>query len=521
MKATITILLLLLSACPAFALEIPEQYTDDIARIDFYPNGAKFEFHAEPDSDNTFRAVIPGAFDPSTIRLLNPEDVYGDIMVVRYPRTRWTPSQLEALKAQQEAQAAKVSELASRQASLEQTLTLLKNSIPDKANPPAIITYIRDAQDMRLDTEKELAALKVTIAQEREKLDMLTSELNTKKPSGDNSYITVTGEAGGTVMLEAFTRAASWRPKYTMNLDTVGKHIEVKMYVRASQKTGLNYEGDMFLHTKRPDENITTPAIEPLKVGIKPKEETSKAPRAMLKTNRMYKSMMAVADEDAVDMGEDFAEPEMAVAYSQRVQETLSDREIHIDGLMPGDGTEQELEVIMSDLYLTCKPVITLIPEVRNNAWIVASMDENNEHLIPGEAELRVDNHPSGKIYLEEFGTGQKVIPFGYAEQITAKKDRLIDKTGVSWFSGVYTSGYKLEITNGTKEEQTVTVRDRLPVPTDDKIKLDVKRIEPKQTERDAENRLTWELTIPAGATIPVIVDYSLSYPSGEELQYK
>ena len=175
----------------------------------------------------------------------------------------------------------------------------------------------------------------------------------------------------------------------------------------------------------------------------------------------------------------------------------------------------------MSDLYLDGKTELILIPEQRPEAWIIASMDENNEHLIPGEAEVRVDYHPAGKIYLEEYGRGQKKIPFGYADQITAKKEALVEKTGVSWFSGVFTSGYKLEITNGTKDEQTITVKDRLPVPTDDKIKLDVKRIEPKEKERDKENRLTWEITVPAGATVPIIVDYTLSYPSGEELQYK
>ncbi len=148
-------------------------------------------------------------------------------------------------------------------------------------------------------------------------------------------------------------------------------------------------------------------------------------------------------------------------------------------------------------------------------------MDEGNEHLIPGEAELRVDNHSSGKIYLDEYGKSQKRIPFGYADQITVKKEALVEKTGVSWFSGVFTSGYRLEITNGTKFEQVIKVRDRLPIPTDEKIKLDVKRIEPKQKERDKENRLVWEITVPAGATVPIIVDYTLSYPSGEELLYR
>lgn len=514
------ILIIFCFASFSFALEVPEEYTKDIANIEFYPNGARFEFHVETENGRgKFRAIIPGAFDPSSIRLLNPEDVFGDIMVVQYPRTRWTPSQLEAIKAQQEEQAKTVDDLTARQSALEQTLTLLKSSIPDKANPPAIITYIRDAYDMRLETENELAALKVTLAQEKEKLNMLTTELNTKRPRNDNSYIEVTGEGGGTIMFEAFTRAASWRPKYTMNLDTIGDSIEVHMFAIISQRTGLDYNGNMTLHTKVPDVNIINPEVEPLKVGIKPKEESiaSTSMVNLTRSNRMYKSaqMNMMADKEDLVVA-----PEAANAGAG-VQETLSDRTVDIDGAIPGDGTERELEVIMSDLYLSCKPVIVLIPEQKPDAWIIASMDEGNEHLIPGEAELRVDNHSSGKIYLEEYGIGQKRIPFGYAEQITGKKERLVDKTGVSWFSGVFTSGYKLEITNGTKDEQVVTVRDRLPIPTDDKIKLDVKRIEPKEKERDAENRLTWELTVPAGGTVPIIVDYTLSYPSGEDLQYK
>ncbi len=527
MKASTVLLMLsvflLFSAVSAIALEIPESYADDIRNIEFFPNGAKFEFHVTPQDNGKFTAVLPGAFDPSSVRLLNPKDVYGNIMVTRRTRTRWTPGHLAQLKAQQEEQAEKVSGLEARRESLEQTLKLLAESVPDKANPAAIITYIRDAEEMRHNTEKELAALKATIAQEREKLNMYASELNAKRPAGDDSYITVTGEAGGTVMLEAFTSAASWRPKYVLNLNTIGDHVEVYMYVIASQKTGLNYEGDMTLHTKRPDEAVTTPSLDPLKVAIKPKEETiaSTSLISIKRTNRMYKSAVT-ADEDAVELEEEEEFADIPQTESRpAVRESLSDRTLDIDGEIPGDGTEREFEVRMSDLNLDCKTVIVLIPELRNDAWIIASMDEGNEHLIPGEADLRVDNHSSGKIYIEEYGTGQKIIPFGYAEQITAKKERLADKTGVSWFSGVFTSGYKIEITNGTKDEQTVTVRDRLPVPTDDKIKLDVKSIEPKQKERDAENRLTWELTIPAGATVPITVDYSLSYPSGEELQYK
>ena len=238
------------------------------------------------------------------------------------------------------------------------------------------------------------------------------------------------------------------------------------------------------------------------------------------RNNRQFKSARMAEEADMY-----MAEPEMAdeeeAPKAPAVNETLADRTITAEGTITGDGIEKVFEASAEKFTLSGNVELILIPEQRENAWIIASMDEGNEHLIPGEADLRVDGHSSGKIYLDEYGKGQRRIPFGYADQITAKKERLIGVTGVQWFSGVFTSGYKIDITNGTKYPQTVTVRDRLPVPTDEKIKLEVKRIEPKEKERDKENRLTWEIEIPAGETVPVIVDYTLSYPSGEELQYK
>lgn len=514
----------------SYALEAPPKYTDTISAVDFYPSGAKFTFTAEPEnSGDNFTLVIPGSFKPESIRLVNPENVYGDIYAVTYARTKWTPPQLESLRLEAEQQARNVDDLTAKRAALEQTLNLLKNSTPDKSNPAQLLTYIKEAQSVRLEAENELSALKTELSREQEKLRTINQELHSRRPSGDSLYTVVTGKSGGTVYVEAFTDSAFWQPRYTLNLTTASGSVEVKMYIQASQKTGLDYTGLMTLHTKTPDDTITTPEVLPLRVGIKPKEEVvaKMSGVSLSRTNKQFSSARAaMRREESRIMDEDSAEGFYADAIESApkapaVRETLSDRTLDIEGTLTGDGKEREFEVIMSDLFLDSKVELTLIPEQRSEAWIVASMDEKNEHLIPGEAELRVDNHSSGKIYLEEYGAGQKRIPFGYADQITAKKERLVEKTGVQWFSGVFTGGYKIEITNGTKEYQTVTLKDRLPIPTDEKIKLDVKRIEPREKSRDKENRLTWELEIPAGATVPVIVDYTLSYPSGEELQYR
>lgn len=491
-----------------------------ITALDFYPSGAKFTFNAEIDNNSKFEAILPGAFKADSVRLLNPEDVHGNIKVETRSRTKWIPDSLAELNSHFEAQSRTIDELNARKAALEQTLTLLKNSSPETARPEKLLEFIRDAQDLRLETENELAALKITLEQEKAKLTALSSELNSRSPANEKSYLVISGQANKPVKFEAFTSSATWRPNYILNLNSNTGDIDVKMFIRASQKTGLDYNGQITLHTKTPDERIIIPELKPLKVAIKPKEENlARVGNARFsRNNSQYKS--ANMDMSAPMMMMEDTEIEPEIMQAPAVKETLSDRIINIQGLMTGDGKDSEFEVIRSALKLESDPVIMLIPEQRNNAWIIAEMDDDNEHLIPGNAELRVDNTTTGKIFIEEFGQGQKSIPFGYIDQITVKKEALITKKGVSWFSGVSTNGYKLEITNGTKTEKEIIIRDRLPVPTDEKIKLDIKRIEPKEKEKDNENRLKWELEIPAGETANIIVDYTLSYPSGEELRY-
>ena len=248
-------ILILISAGSSYALDIPDDYTNEITALDFYPSGAKFTFTIRNyNDDGTFTAYLPGAFTPESIRVVNPESVYGDIKAFRASRTKWIPSQLESLKDDADDQARILNELTAKQASLEQTLNLLRTATFNEARKPAdLLTYIKDAQALRLKTETELSQLKTEIITEREKLSIMNNELKARSPRADTSFITVTGRAKSRVMIEASTSYASWRPEYIMNLDSSTGNINVQMFVRASQQTGLDYEGNVTLHTKTPN----------------------------------------------------------------------------------------------------------------------------------------------------------------------------------------------------------------------------------------------------------------------------
>ena len=484
--------------------------------VDFYPSGARFIFNVEPDENGNVNAILPGAFNPDSVRLF--KSTGARIQATRKRRLKWIPDLLVELNDQIESQKTSVSDLICRKNSLEQSLEILSNEDNLKSmNAADALKFITESQKLRLKTEYELAELKLDLEKEQAALKILQEDLNSRRPANDEYCVEITGIASDAIQIEAFTNYASWSPKYILDMKSRTGDIETYMYVDVAQRTGLDYNGEISLHTKNRDEIITDPSLNPVKVAIK-KEKPAAAPVRMSKAARNDMVMMDAAYlESAVN---EEALGSAAPTLANAIKETISDRVITFDANLTGDGKNYVFEPVSMTL-LRSTPEIILIPEVRENAWFIANMDDNNPKLIPGNAELRVDGHTTGNIYIPEFGQGQQKITFGYADQITVKKESLIETTGVEWFSGVSTSGYKLEITNGTEEKRVVTVRDRLPIPTEDKIKLEVKKIEPAQKSKDAENRYTWELEIEPGKTAEIVVDYKLSFPSGEELEYR
>ena len=316
LKALTLLLAFSLATCPGFvhsseALEeAPESFKDSkITGIDFYPSGAKFTFNVEPeDDDGNFRAVIPGAFDVDSIRMAHPEDLEGDINIVRYPRTRWIPESMVSLKELIDDADNEIKELIAKRSAIEQTLTYLKDFEPENSKPSELLDYIKNAQELRLVSETQINTIANDITSKQDELKVMKNEFNSRRPRGDDSFIVITGKATDTVEFTAFTSAAYWGPKYILNLDSRTGEIFVTMYVRASQKTGLDFEGDMTFHTKTPDERITTPSLNPLRVAIKPKEERvgSLGTMSLTRTNRMLaKAAMEDTMLEAVEAGEE------------------------------------------------------------------------------------------------------------------------------------------------------------------------------------------------------------------------
>jgi uncharacterized protein (TIGR02231 family) len=370
---------------------------------------------------------------------------------------------------------------------------------------------MEDAQAMRLRVENELVDLNLEIEKCAKELDVLRAVYDRKTPSGAENVVRVegifTGKGREPLVFEAFTYSAGWAVRYDMSLDSATGGIDTTMHAQAWQKTGLDAAGEFSFHTRQPSFAIAPPEVRPLVVDLQSE------PLADMMMERASKAEPRMRQAAINSVAEDKLVPPQMSA-------TLADVSITGRGDLKGDGMGRDLE--LGKFTLKSTPVLVLIPEQNREAWIVASMDSIPEPLLPGRAELAVDGAATGKSVIPEYGMGQTYLPFGMASRLTSKKSRLVGRTGSSWLGkGTLADGYTLEITNGMETERQVTVIDRLPLPANDKIAIEVTKIDPAPDERDGENRLQWKMSVKPGETKKIVVEYTLRYPGDETLTYR
>jgi uncharacterized protein (TIGR02231 family) len=488
---------------------IGEAATPEVEGVYFYPSGAKFIFKIEADSN--FDVTLPGAFEPDSVRFLERENV-DNVRVESRSREEWVPPALLKLKSQIEVADRSLKLLLARESALEKTMSKINAPLPQGFNGKNLIFFIENSRSMLSDIGVEMVDLNLEIEKSRKQLTELQSEYKKKMPGNADKAVLISGASTseGSLLFEAYSGFAGWSVQYDMNLDSTTGSIDAKMRAEVWQNTGLDVVGEFTFHSRQPSFAIYPPNVLPLSVILQP----LKLPRGNM-DSLMEKDIQFTQAPLAMNSLGIRTEGILPPSFTL----TLADVSVAGKGNIKGDGTPANVE--LGKFNLICVPVLVSIPEQNREAWVIASMDSIPEPLLPGRANLAVDGVITGKSIIPEYGMGQTYLPFGMASRLTSKKIGFIGKTASSWLGkGILEDGYTLEITNGMATEREVTVKDRIPFPVNDRISLEVTRIEP-QAERDRENRLTWKVKIKPGETKKIYVEFKLQYPSDMTLGYR
>lgn len=475
--------------------------TPDVKAVDVYPSGAVMHF--EIAAGGTLDLELPLTIDPESIRFqLSGTARILDSSMRTGAQVGWVPSALADLAEEVERARTEKDRLSARLEALEQARKHLEAAVPEISSPGDLEAYIDGALSKRETIALKIAETTEALSDARTQYEILEKELKSRLPRENDKLRVLTLETvgEGTIGILAWTSDAAWQPAYQLYLNSTTGLIEGTLQAVLSQKSGLDWNGDISLHTVRPRQGLVTPQLDPLVVDYR-EHFFRDAGEFPTRGTEMLKA----------------AAPEL----SDRVDEGLADVRMETSGFVPGSGDKTNLDVgvfsIPASMELVC------VPEIADEAWTVATIEELDRAILKAAADLYIDGKQTGTTILEAASMGERmVIPFGKTPLVTASREELLPREGSSWIGkDRLQKGYMITVTNGLDRPLEIVVRDRLPVPAKEEIKIENVSIDPEPSEKDDKGILTWRLEMKGGETKRLNVMYTISFKGGKDLIFR
>jgi len=344
-----------------------------------------------------------------------------------------------------------------------------------------------DAEINRI--QRELNALRTG------RRDTLEAAVHYHAPDAGSARITLEYEIPG----------ASWAPLYEARLDTASGRMEWVQRAEVRQNTGEAWD-DVVLHlsTARPALGGRLPELQPWFLDIVPPPRPS--PRRELSAMDMMAAPAAVAEAAVLET--------TGFTSHYRVPARVT---------LPSDNREQRFLLASGDLQVELSA--RAVPALSPHAYLFAqSVFEGDTPLLPGPVNLFQDGQLVGQTRVGTVAPGAPLrLAFGVDDRIeinrTLDRDSL-GREGLLRRQQRLERSYRITVDNRHDRALTVTVLDRMPVPRDERIKVELTPATTKPGERDVDGRLgvlAWSIEPAAGSREELRFGYTVSWPEDVE----
>jgi uncharacterized protein (TIGR02231 family) len=318
---------------------------------------------------------------------------------------------------------------------------------------------------------------------------------------------------------------AGWHPLYDLRLSDAG--LELTYLGQVFQQTGEDWAGaSLTLSTALPALSLVIPELDPWFVEpLLPRPAAPK--RAMAATAmRAPVSPMQAAPAPALT-----AAPE-TMPVREFIETEASQAEVAVSGAavtyrvggsvdVPGDGTPRKTTIAVFRL----SPALDYVtaPKLADAAYRRAKVTNESPYvLLPGPAQLFEADEYLGATALELTSPGQEFeLVLGADERVRVKRElkaRDVDKRLVADRRRVRYA-YEIEVENLLDAEQTVYVRDHIPVSRHEDIKVKLEFLDPKVIEQSELNLLEWKLTVGKGQKRTIRYEYAVEAPRAMQVR--
>ncbi|WIG59355.1 MAG: Aspartate ammonia-lyase [Ktedonobacterales bacterium] len=339
------------------------------------------------------------------------------------------------------------------------------------------------------------------------------------------------------VRLSYLVPGASWEPRYDARVDKEGSRVRLTQQALVSQRTGEEWRGvALALSTAQPAAAMTLPKEpDPWYVDVvTPRPVPPPQPMAV-RGPVMARSMVtaapamaygAVAEEMAADMMQ--AKMVDAALAGADIERSGAAQIFRVPGGVdvPSDGMPHTLG--LGDADLPCRFDYVAAPVLAPGAHLRAeATNTTGGVLLPGELHVfhagTAGDEYIGATRLDLTAENADITLYlGVDDNMPVKRElaeRDTDKAGLLK-QGIrrVTIGYRVTLGNRTGAAQRITLKDRLPVPRSERIKLNVLEIKPSPATRTRLEQLAWELTLAPGEERRVEWRFTIEAPGDLEL---
>jgi uncharacterized protein (TIGR02231 family) len=338
-----------------------------------------------------------------------------------------------------------------------------------------------------------------------------------------------------TVELDYVIGGAGWRPIYDARLNEETDKVDFAAFGEVAQKTGEDWnEVELVLSTSRPALGTGPGALAPwfLSLFAPPSRNMIMSAPAATVDDLLQRETGITTDSDGVLKirggrsgetsylidGVNFSDPLAGVISSNYNTAFKVTRKITIPS------GEESVRAPIGEYSL--KRHIDNICRPRNRLGVFRLATITNQDkapLLPGRVAIFAGSDFLGNTNLGKFiASGQEFdLPFGRDNNIEVEREITNDTRAQKGDKVRIDQTIKITLTNNGREESEVAVEEILPVARDQRIKVDIRDIQPQldESSESAPDRAVWTVSLKSGETRTITYSYRIEYPSDMRLQ--
>lgn len=500
----------------------PKPFSTKINEVTIYRNGASIKrtAHVMLEAGNNEIALkgVSNHLDANSLRIEGSGDA--TILSVNYQNNfldeHTAGAEEKHLQVELDTLLAHLEHIQNQHAALDEELEVLKaNEKIPASNQSSFVDELEDAADFYRKRGADTRDLLTQVVNKEkgidERIKKLNDQINTIRNKNDNPggqiVVVLSANSAGSADIDFsyFVSGAGWRPVYALRAGKQADNVTMDYNAMVRQSTGENWKDvKLILSTANPTINASVPKLEPV-------------------YTQQLQSRMSL-DKDNTTTGADFyTQSPMSKALNTTALETSVQQnmtsttfEINMNYTIPSDNIEKSIAI--QQYTLPAQFSYLAVPKLSTDAFLQAKVTNwGNYNLLPGEANIFLDNAYAGKTYLNPTGTEDTLdISFGVDKRITLKRTRVKDYSKKQFLgsSRIDEYGFEIRVRNTKQAAINIKLQDQIPVSSSKEVEVELKDSDGGKLD-PVTGIISWDQTVNPNEEKKVSFNFTVKHPKG------